>query len=151
LPLQERFLALNACLEELSITGTKYQKRIVAARTLIESSNWRKFEQGLEALGNLLGATSTRFKGDGEPDGLWVFGDWHAVVFEAKTDEEVKAGVSLRTVRQAKSHEQTARAMKLLPPYPPCTTIIVSPRTTLHRLAAPHASSLFYMSPGDVV
>jgi hypothetical protein len=151
LPVQERFLALNTCLEELSITGTKYQKRIVAARTLIESSNWKKFEQGLEVLGNLLGATSTRFTGEGEPDGLWVFGDWHAFVFEAKTDEDEKSGVSLRTVRQAKSHEQTARSMTLLPPHTPCTTIIVSPRTALHRLAAPHAASLFYMSPGDVV
>jgi hypothetical protein len=150
LPLQEWFLSLNACLEDMGITGTKYQRRIVKARTLIQSSNWKQFEQGLEVLGNLLGATSTRFTGEGEPDGLWVFGDWHAFVFEAKTDEEEKAGVSLRTVRQTNSHEQTARAMKLIPPFVPCTTIIVSPRTALHRLAVPHAGSLYYMSPANV-
>lgn len=150
LPLQDRFLALNACLEEMDITGTKFQKRLVMARTLIQSPKSRQFEQGLEVLGKFLGAVSKRFMGDGEPDGLWVFGDWHAFVFEAKTDEEEKSGVSLRSVRQALSHEQTVRSMKLLPPYIPCTTIIVSPRTALHRLAVPHATSLFYMSPNDV-
>jgi len=151
LPTQERFLTLNACLEEMGITGTKYQKRIVEARTLVQSSKWKPFEQGLQVLGNLLGATSTRFTGEGEPDGLWVFGDWHAFVFEAKTDEEEKSGVSLRTVRQAKSHEQTARSMKLLPPFVRCATIVLSPRTALHRLAVPHATDVFYMSLDDVV
>jgi hypothetical protein len=151
LPVQERFLSLNSCLETMGITGTKFQKQITSARTLIESANWKKFEQGLEVTGRLLGATATRFTGEGEPDGLWVFGDWHAFVFEAKTDEKELPGVSLRTVRQAKSHEQTARSMKLLAPYTPCSTIIVSPRTALHRLAVPHAAGLFYLSPSDVV
>lgn len=151
LPLQERFLSLNAFLEQLGISGTKYQKRIVDARTLIQSSKWKQFEQGLEVLGNLLGATTTRFTGEGEPDGLWVFGDWHAFVFEAKTDEKEQSGVSLNTVRQAKSHEQTSRSMHLLPPYVPCSTIIVSPRTAVHRLAVPHANNIFHMSPNDVV
>lgn len=150
LPIQERFLALNACLEEMGVMGTKFQKRIVSTRTLIQSSNWKQFEQGLEVLGKLLGAASTRFTGEGEPDGLWVFGDWHAFVFEAKTDEDEKSGVSLNTVRQSLSHEQTARSMKLIAPSVPCTTIIVSPRTALHRLAAPHAASLYYMSPANV-
>lgn len=150
LPIQERFLALNACLEEMGVTGTKYQKRIVSARTLIQSLHSKQFEQGLEVLGNVLGATSTRFTGDGEPDGLWVFGDWHAFVFEAKTDEEEKSGVSLRTIRQALSHEQTARSLKLIPPFVPCSTIIISPRTALHRLGVPHAASLFFMSPVNV-
>lgn len=150
LPVQERFLELNSCLEDLGISGTRYQKRITSVRLQIQSPKAKSFEQGLQALGKLLGAVSTRFTGEGEPDGLWVFGDWCAFVFEAKTDEKEKSGVSLRTVRQALSHEQTVRSMKLLAPFTPCTTIIVSPRTALHRLAVPHAAGLIYMSPDGI-
>ncbi len=150
LPEQERFLCLDACLQSMGIIGQKCQKNMVIARTHIKSHGAKKFEQGLEFLGNLLGAKSIRFMGEGQPDGLWVFGDWHAFVFEAKTDENENLGVSLRTVRQAKTHEQAARSLGLLASHTRCSTIIISPRTAVHRVAQIHTEKLYYLSSTDV-
>src|SRR5262245_5797778 len=110
LPDQDWFLALKRQLEYLGRSGTRCKKALAEYRTLIQAKESKPFEQGLEMLGRLLGAEAKRFTEDGAPDGFWRFGDWHAFVFEAKTDEAEEGGISLNTVRQAATHEQAVRS-----------------------------------------
>jgi len=151
LPEQDWFLSLKHLIETLGRIGTRCKTTLADHRTLITGKKSKQFEQGLELLGRLLGANAKRFTEDGAPDGLWLFGDWQAFVFEAKTNEDQKGGISFDTVRQAKAHEQTVRSKKLLPDYVPCSTVIISPRTTLDKLALPHAGDIFYVSHTNMI
>jgi hypothetical protein len=151
LPFQEWFLELNGLLEELGLFGGKFERTVGAARTNITSTNSKQFEQGLELLGKLLGAEPTRFTEKGKPDGFWLFDDWHAFVFEAKTMEGDASGISQRTVGQAAQHEATVRSMGLLPKDVPCTTVVISPRTSLDGLARPHVGEMCSVSHADMV
>lgn len=151
LPEQDWFLALKRLLEQMGRLGTKCKKALAEHRTLIQAKESKSFEQGLEMLGRLLGAEAKRFTEDGAPDGFWRFGDWHAFVFEAKTDESKHGGISLNTVRQAATHEQAVRSKKLLPDYVPCSTVVISPRTAIDKLALPFAGKMLYVSHAEVV
>jgi hypothetical protein len=151
LPDQDWFLGLKRLLEYLGRIGTKCKKVLAEHRTLIQAKNSSAFEQGLEMLGRLLGAEAKRFTEKGEPDGFWLFGDWHAFVFEAKTDESEQGAISLNTVRQASTHEQAVRSKKLLPEYVPCSTVIISPRKTIDSLALPSAGKMVYVSHADII
>jgi hypothetical protein len=151
-PLQDWFLSLKRLLESLGRIGKKCVPTLAEYRALIEATESDKFERGLEMLGHLLGAKAKNFVSEeGAPDGFWLFGDWLAFVFEAKTDEGDQRAISLKTVSQAARHEKTVRSMKLLPDYVPCKTVVVSPRTTLAKLAAPHAGEMLYLSHKAVV
>src|SRR5262249_34846727 len=111
LPVQDWFLGLKGLLEAHGRVGPQCGKAISQQRDKIHATASNRFEQGLEMLGRLLGAKAQRFTENGEPDGFWLFGDWLAFVFEAKTDEDPSGRISLNTVRQAASHEQTVRSM----------------------------------------
>jgi hypothetical protein len=151
-PVQEWFLSLRGLLAWLGRVGKRCVPILSDHRTHIQATESKRFEKGLELLGRLLGAEAKNFiNQDGAPDGFWLFGDWQAFVFEAKTDEEEDGGVSFDTVRQAGRHETTVRSMKLLPDYVPCKTVVISPRKAIAKLAVPHAGEMFYMSQDDII
>jgi hypothetical protein len=151
-PVQEWFLVLRGLLALLGRVGKRCVPILAEHRTHIQATESKRFEKVLEMLGRLLGAEAKNFIGqEGAPDGLWLFGDWLAFVFEAKTDERDGDGISFSTVRQAGRHEATVRAMKLLPDYVPCKTVVISPRKALDPLAVPHAGEMLYMSRGDII
>jgi hypothetical protein len=151
LPEQDWFLVLKRLLENLGRIGTRCKKALAENANLIRAKDSKQFEQGLEMLGRLLGAEAKRFTEDGAPDGFWLFGDWHAFVFEAKTDEGEDGGISLNTVRQAATHEQAVRSKKLLPEYVPCSTVIISPRKAIAALAVASAGDLFYVPHAEII
>jgi hypothetical protein len=146
LPVQEWFNALNAALEELGIHGKRSERRLAELQEFAASSTPKKFHQGLEWLGKLLGATSKQWKTSGAPDGCWQFGTWLAVVFEAKTEEFSSGHISLKTVRQAGTHERTAKQDKTIPELTPTDTVVISPRETIARDAVSHARQMCWVS-----
>ncbi len=150
LPSQEWFLELSGLLEDVGVVGGKFEKTVAATREDIRSTNWKRFELGVEFFGRMLGAKTKRFTGSGKPDGFWLFGWWFSTVFEAKTMEAPDAGISMKTVGQAALHEQTVRSLGLLPKDVPCTTVIVSPRTSVHELAVPHAGEICYTAHDEM-
>jgi hypothetical protein len=151
LPIQEWFNALNNLLEELGIQGGKFQRRISELHRFIVTTSPDQFHQALELLGKLLGSNSKQWKSSGAPDGCWQFGTWFAAVFEAKTEEFSAGPISLKTVRQAATHERTAKDDKTLPQSTPTATIIISPRDTLAKDAAPHAKDIHRISHDAIV
>jgi hypothetical protein len=151
-PVQEWFLSLRALLAFLGRVGKRCVPILGEQRTNIQATESKRFEKGLEMLGRLLGAEAKNFLGqEGAPDGFWLFGDWLAFVFEAKTDERDDRGISFDTVRQAARHETTVRSMKLLPDYVPCKMVVISPRKALAKLAVPHVGEMLYMVHDDII
>lgn len=151
LPIQEWFLEVNSLLQKWRIIGSSFARKVSETQNDIENNDAKIFERGLATLGKMLGASSHQWTDDGAPDGLWIFGNWHAFVFEAKTDENPEGGISLDTVRQSRTHEQRVRADKLIPAFVPCSTIVISPRATVHNLATSHIEDIAYLSHDDVI
>ncbi len=54
-------------------------------------------------------------------------------------------------MRQARTHEQRVRADNLIPPFVPCSTIVISPRSRIHKLAVSHAEDIAYISHNEVI
>jgi hypothetical protein len=151
LPVQEWFLKINDVLQRWKIIGSNYSKQVSDVDGNIQNTKAKPFEKGLAVLGEMLGARTHQWSDDGAPDGLWIFGNWQAFVFEAKTDENSEGEISLDTVRQALTHEQRVRADKLIPEFVPCSTIVISPRIVLHKLAVSHADDIAYLSHDEVI
>jgi hypothetical protein len=140
---------ISALLEEWSIKGRRFEKRLGEAQKQILSSEAKPFESGLATLGRMLGARVRRWPDDqGAPDGLWLFASGVAVVFEAKSDEDPDDGISLSTVRQAQSHEAWIRSKGEIPEGTPVITVITTPRTTIHEDARVVAGNAYLVSVG---
>ena len=151
LPMQNWFLTINDLLQRWKILGSNYAKQVAQVQGNIENKEAKAFENGLASLGQMLGSNVHQWTDDGAPDGLWVFGSWCAFVFEAKTNEKPDAGISLETITQARRHEERVRADKLIPSFVPCCTVIISPRSSIHKLAIPHVEDLHHISHDDVI
>jgi hypothetical protein len=151
LPTQEWFLRISNLLEQWKIVGGNYPKQVSKVQNSIENKEAKVFEKGLNLLGQMLGANTHQWADDGAPDGLWIFDDWCAFVFEAKTNESPDGGISLDTVTQARRHEERVRADKLIPSFMPCFTVVISPRTSIHKLSIPHVEEISYISHEEVV
>lgn len=150
-PVREWFQEITALLTIWGISGGRFAKVLAGVQADLESDKDAKaFERGLAAQGKMLGARAHQWSDDGAPDGLWIFGDWHAFVFEAKTDQK-PGTASLAVVRQAATHEARVRADKLIPDYTPCTTIIVSNHAAVDRLALPHVKEIRHVTQAGMV
>lgn len=152
LPIRSWFLNINNLLQKWKIIGSNCAKKISEVENNIKNKNAKDFERGLATLGEMLGARSHQWKDESAaPDGLWIFDNWCAFVFEAKTDENPENGISFGTVRQADFHEKRVRKETLIPTFTQCFTIIISPRSTLHNLAQAHVEDIAYLSHDDVI
>ncbi len=151
LPLQDWFLEINSLLENWGLLGGKFSKKLEEVKVEIESKPFKTFESGLAHLGKMLGAKTHQWADQGAPDGLWIFGDWCAFVFEAKTEEKPLKGISLDTVTQAGRHETRVRADNLIPTFVHCFTVVISPRSTVDKLARPHLNDITYISHDEII
>jgi len=151
LPTQEWFSIIFRLLEKWKIVGSNYAKEVSKVEQSIENKEAKIFERGLYLLGQMLGANTHQWTDDGAPDGLWIFGSWCAFVFEAKTNESADGGISLDTVTQARRHEERVRSDQLIPSFVPCFTVVISPRTGIHKLSIPHIEEIYYISHEEVI
>jgi len=150
LPIREWFSNVSALLSEWRVRGARFERKIAEVRSfLTHPENSSGYERGLESLGRMLGAKAHRWNNDGAPDGFWLFENFHGLVFEAK-NEKAEA-IPLKTVRQARTHEERARKDELIPASIQCTTVIASNQLLLDSLAQPHAADLRKSTPAEIL
>jgi hypothetical protein len=135
---------LEGLLAEVGLVGPKFDRILAEQSAFIRATEANKFHQGLNFLGRMLGAISHVWEGNAKPDGFWSFGFSVGFIFEAKTEELVAGSITVKTVRQALTHEKCVRDDALVPAFAPCYTIVVSPRTTIETDASTHAKGLFH-------
>ncbi len=151
-PLDEWFAEIERLLRYVGTTGAKFGRLIAEQRDFIAATEAKKFHQGLEFLGKLLGArTHVWPEGSPTPDGFWGFGFTTGYTFEAKTDQFTAGTIGISTVRQAKTHERCVEQEKLLPTHAVCHTVVVSPRTMLERDVRIHCDDLYHCSHAAAV
>lgn len=147
----EWFNVIEELLADLGLTGSKFDRVIAEKREFIAGTEAKKFHQGLEFLGKMVGAFTHQWDGNGKPDGFWNLAFWRSFVFEAKTDEIPNAPIALASVRQALTHSKCVHDDRLLPPHTQLQTVVISPRSTVDDEARKHAGDLFYCSHTKVV
>jgi hypothetical protein len=103
--------AFDDFLEKVGTKGEKFQKQCEKISSNLASGDHFLFQDGLEALGRLLGYSATRPKYSAATDCRWrgVFGNAReAYTFEAKIENEETSALSATDIGQA--HNQRARA-----------------------------------------
>jgi len=91
----------------------------------------------------MLGFETPSVEGQATPDAVWLARDSFALVFEAKSDESENDPISVRTVRQARTHETWARKECELSDEAAIHTIIVTPRSTVASQAKTYGAEMF--------
>lgn len=138
---------ISMLLEEWQIVGTKYYKELDTVKQEIYSDVAESFHRGLLKLGRMLGCDSRIFKEDGAPDGVWIFANNKAVIFEAKTKENAKNAISLEAIRQARTHEDWLKNnTSLLAFVSTAETCLVTNQTKVKQDAATVAGGIRYLN-----
>jgi hypothetical protein len=139
-------------LEELGWAGVRFSKHIDEMKNgLSDTDHHQRFHIGLELLGKSLGATVIRPTKQGDPDVVWCFPGIFTVAFEAKSEKSKDGSISKDDVLQAKGHIDWVRSKidksqltrEVFP-------VIVSPTSSLHEVARPHAENVYYRSTDQI-
>lgn len=127
-------------------TGPAFEMKMNEIREFIYSDTPGKFEEGLTKVGALLGFDANHPTDNAAPDNIWQITDSLLIIFEAKSDETKKDGISVTTCREAKGHYDWAKSKipgfnKIKKKY----IVVVPQRTKIDKLAMPFAENLYFM------
>lgn len=137
-------------LSKIGFIGKQFNKEMDEFANLIFNNESNPFERGLEIVGKSLGLESIRPNVEGAPDNVWCFSDHVAFAFEAKSDETPDDSISLRTVREAKTHSKWVYDNCKISSDAEVTTIIITPRKTINKEAQRNANELYYIHVDDI-
>lgn len=140
---------VGAFLAGVGVRGPKFDQFLLSAESQLGTEAHVPFEQGIEKLGILLGWHSNRPGGDADPDGIWRMPPNWVLGFEAKSEESEGNGLSKSTLNQAQGHYAWLEHNGA--PREKTRVIVVSPRLSVHKLAAPHAKGLWHVTPTELV
>jgi hypothetical protein len=130
----------------LGTAGPRFGEKVTSMRGMLAQVQHQQFHEGLEVLGNLLGASVTRTSAAGAPDVVWSFDDRH-IAFEAKTEMTAER-LSKRDVQQAAGHANWVRSE--LSATADVVCVLVGPTALMNDDAKPHAADVFYSHPDEV-
>ena len=108
------------------------------------------YHQGLETLGQCIGAVTTRSTEPGAPDVVWSFSETIYLAFEAKTEKQ-GTDLSKKEVQSAKGHIDWVKANLASSSDAQFETIIVAPTPSVDQWALPFAGGLFYCPPAEIL
>ena len=110
-----------------------------------------RYEQGLVALGALLGAESYKPPGQGRADAAWVWEPFW-VTLEAKSEQEPEGLLSMDYVRQANTQLSSLAADRQVESPPDGSiSVIVTPRSVVDPDAVPIASAHVYLTAPKLI
>jgi hypothetical protein len=138
--------------EQLLVLGTvndrKFEaevKRIIENLSKVTEADSKKFEDGHERLGRLLGYTAANSEADAAPDPWWIAGDDFCIVFEDHSSNSQGSPLGANKVRQVASHPDWIKANeKHLRKDAEILPVIVTPCESLARGAVPHTGDVCY-------
>ncbi|MEU9939054.1 DEAD/DEAH box helicase [Streptomyces lavendulae] len=133
-----------------------FEAYVAAARAGLTGTEFRAYEAGLVALGQLAGASESYGNDNDEdpaaPDAVWIFKDARWVTWEAKSEAEPKGAVGPGDVRQAGSHLRTIETERGTSAPSDSVGLLMSPKPAVMPAARALAEeSLFHVGPGQVL
>ncbi|MEH7445196.1 DEAD/DEAH box helicase [Bacillus sp. JJ1122] len=140
---------IEMVLNDLGLSGIMFEKDMKKLLDLINNDDAKKFGQGLEHLGRILGFEAIIPKGDSAPDGVWVIRD-KFFGFEAKTEEAPEDPVYSDSCRQTEGHKKWIREHFSLPEEAIVNTFMISHKSTIRKDALPQSRGLFHMHAANI-
>jgi len=140
----------HAALSRLGFSGMRFARETGRTLELLDDDHHRSFEQGLEQLGEMLGFDTSRPRGHGAPDGVWLVSDTLAFSLEAKTEEQHQGTIGSRTAQQAAGHAAWAAINTPLADDAEIVPLLISWREELGEGARAHVDDVLLVSPDSV-
>jgi len=143
-------------LRKLGLYDTKFDTKMIELNEKISKDNHSSFHEGLMLLGKYLGFTSHNFKDSGAPDCIWEIAQRACLIFEAKSEEDSKGGISLDTARQALAQKAwTVAKLRLHNDIVDSVTAVLTPRKYItaeahNLLKVDHPKQVFYFHVNDI-
>lgn len=147
-------LAVEGVLELLNKLGTvgpRFQNEMDEIEGLLNETDPKKFDRGLEELGRLIGYSSFRPTGSAPPDAAWHLENHICFVFEGKSNESPDIGVTVNNCRQTSSHLKWVNSNERLKDVKKVYSILVSPKTTINDDAIPFSNNIYYLRISDIL
>ncbi|NQX13718.1 hypothetical protein HQQ80_18985 [Microbacteriaceae bacterium VKM Ac-2855] len=119
----------------------------------LQATSADEYEPALRALGEFLGADSTKPKSTARPDCVWAWGNDMWLILEAKSDHGPTGVVQVKDIRQANTQRDlVVKDRAVLQPPASNATVIISPRATVHHDGVTVAYPQLYLAnPSEVV
>jgi hypothetical protein len=130
-------------LTELGAVGPKFSRKVEEVSKLVTSVEFKKFDSGMEELGQLLGFESWRPSEEAAPDCVWQLDGKIAFLLEGKSEESPNDPISVDDCRQASGHLNWAKTHARLKECEEVWSILVTPRVKIDNNALPHAEKIF--------
>jgi hypothetical protein len=127
-------------------SSAKFDSHAAAMLGNLNQQGAAKYEQGLVALGALLGAESCKPAGKGRADAAWVWDPFWMTV-EAKSEQEAEGMLSMDYVRQANTQlDSMAADREADAPPEGSISVIVTRRSVVDPDAVPIAAAHVYLA-----
>jgi hypothetical protein len=142
-----------AALDELGWSGQKFHAFCAEMSSdLGKVDNHKQFHRGVESLGTLLGAVSSRPNKQGDPDVIWRLGERTWVCFEAKSEKiQGGTGISKADVLEAKGHVDWVRFFETQGKADvDILAALVAPEQKVNPFALPFKGSVYYLSTTEL-
>ncbi|PRP55202.1 helicase II [Bacillus halotolerans] len=140
---------IEMMLNNLGLYGVSFERNMQILLELINNDDAKKFEQGLEHLGKILGFEATLPKGDTSPDGVWYIRN-KFLGFEAKTEEDQGDPVYSEACRQAAGHKKWIRECSPFPEGATVDVVLISHKSTIRKDALPQSRGLFHINTSEI-
>jgi hypothetical protein len=140
--------AIFGLLEEWGWAGVSFEANIEAMLKKLGDPYHVAYHEGLDLLGQCLGATTTRRTDAGVPDVVWAFPDGLYFTFEAKTEKLPHGALSKKDLLEAAGHVNWVRAhLAESPATDTIVPIVVSPEPRVLDVGMPHVAGLYHLKP----
>lgn len=138
-------------LRDLGLTGPQFTLKMKEIEVLLKSVEAKKFDKGLAKLGKLLGFITLSPSSSAAPDCIWRLGYNILLIFEGKSEEDPKTGISVQNCRQASGHIKWAKSKEHLKNIKKTCSILVTPKSSIKKEAIPHGKTLYFFAISDVI
>ena len=135
--------SIEAVLLELGPVGGRFNEKMNEIESMLNSTDFKRFDPGLVELGRLLGFEAWKPEGRAAPDCVWQLGADLAVIFEAKAEESSEGEISVDECRQTSGHIKWARNEDRLKGSRSIICVLVTARSKIAKDALPHANELY--------
>lgn len=130
--------------------GPAFEKNLAVMFSQLKDDYHVAYHQGLETLGQCVGAQTTRSTEPGAPDVVWSFFEITYLAFEAKTEKQ-GTELSKKEVLNAKGHIDWVRTNLSDNTDVQIETIIVAPTRSVDQWALPFTEGVFYCEPAEIL
>lgn len=132
-------------------TGPRFMKKMEEVGRYLGTTDPKSFDQGLVELGVLLGFTSWKPPEDAAPDAVWQLGYELLFVFEGKSNEDPKDGISIQNCRQTSGHLDWSKAQDDLKDIKASYCILISPKSRIDKEAIPYSDNIYFLAISDAL